>query len=131
MVVVLALALVLYRAWASEPLFPRYSHTVVKNVVFPYGIDDHIGRRSYMEDRHCASGELAGNRTQSLYAVFDGHGGAHAAEFCRMNITRLVRAALETTASPEDALRTAFEEADREVRTMLTLRSLLPFLRRL
>jgi serine/threonine protein phosphatase PrpC len=38
------------------------------------------GRRPYMEDRHTAHSDLNGDPTQSLYGVFDGHGGDGAAK---------------------------------------------------
>ena len=54
----------------------------VKDVRFAYGVCEMQGRRAYMEDRHLAAGNLNGNSNHCLYAVFDGHGGSAAAQFC-------------------------------------------------
>lgn len=53
------------------------------NVWLPYGASETIGARNYMEDRHVAASKLLGEQDTTLYAVFDGHGGSRAAEFCR------------------------------------------------
>eukprot|EP00262_Sarcandra_glabra_P015563 TRINITY_DN4816_c0_g1_i1.p1 TRINITY_DN4816_c0_g1~~TRINITY_DN4816_c0_g1_i1.p1 ORF type:complete len:393 (-),score=51.17 TRINITY_DN4816_c0_g1_i1:284-1336(-) len=44
------------------------------------------GRRESMEDRHKAVLDLQGDSKQAFFGVFDGHGGARAAEFAANNI---------------------------------------------
>ena len=40
------------------------------------------GTRRYMEDAHSFVVDFAGVRGQGFFAVFDGHAGKHAAEWC-------------------------------------------------
>lgn len=46
------------------------------------------GRREAMEDRYKALVSLQGNTKQAFFGVFDGHGGAQAAEFASENLAR-------------------------------------------
>jgi hypothetical protein len=56
------------------------------------------GARPYMEDAH-ATLELEGSpRGARAYAVFDGHGGAHAAEFCAARLLPRLREEARRTA---------------------------------
>jgi len=92
----------------------------VKNVVYHYGVCDDVGLRPYMEDRHVVFGDVSGNANQSLYAVFDGHGGARAADFCARNIPLVLSNALaggltgfeDASTEPSSALGTAFSYLD-------------------
>ena len=89
-------------------------HGLVTNVHFPYGVCDSIGRRSYMEDRHVAVGELGGKVDASLYAVFDGHGGCRAAEFCRQHLASRITSHSAFPPNPKEALTAGFLRTDRE-----------------
>ena len=40
------------------------------------------GTRRYMEDAHSFVVDYAGVRGQGFFAIFDGHAGKHAAEWC-------------------------------------------------
>ncbi|KMZ70772.1 putative protein phosphatase 2C 30 [Zostera marina] len=42
--------------------------------------------RARMEDRHCAGVDIGGQSKLAFFDVFDGHGGAEAAEFCAKNL---------------------------------------------
>ncbi|KAF8394898.1 hypothetical protein HHK36_018836 [Tetracentron sinense] len=46
------------------------------------------GRREAMEDRYSAVVDLQGDPKQALFGVFDGHGGAKAAEFAAKNLDK-------------------------------------------
>ncbi|MBA0854333.1 hypothetical protein Goshw_029220 [Gossypium schwendimanii] len=46
------------------------------------------GRREAMEDRFSASVELQGDSKQAFFGVFDGHGGAKAAEFAAQKLEK-------------------------------------------
>ncbi|KAF7833782.1 putative protein phosphatase 2C 25 [Senna tora] len=48
------------------------------------------GRREYMEDRYSASVNLQGDPKQAFFGIFDGHGGAKAAEFAAQNLEKNV-----------------------------------------
>lgn len=51
-----------------------------------YAICCKRGRRRKMEDRYSAVVDLHGNSRQAFFGVFDGHGGAKAAEFAAKNM---------------------------------------------
>ncbi|GFZ19642.1 protein phosphatase 2C family protein [Actinidia rufa] len=46
------------------------------------------GRREAMEDRYSAVIDLQGDRKQAFFGIFDGHGGAKAAEFAAENLNK-------------------------------------------
>lgn len=88
----------------------------VRNVLYPYGVSDTIGRRPYMEDRHVVAGELRGDPLSSLYAVFDGHAGHAAADYCVQRLVPLLVGDAAFPLAPVKALASAFVRTDAEVR---------------
>ncbi|KAK7321362.1 hypothetical protein VNO77_31934 [Canavalia gladiata] len=48
------------------------------------------GRREYMEDRYTAGDNLRGEHKMAFFGIFDGHGGAKAAEFAANNLEKNV-----------------------------------------
>ena len=102
----------LTRALLPATTCPR----VVHNVLYPYGVCDTIGRRDYMEDRHVVAGELRGDARMSLYAVFDGHAGHAAADYCVQRMVPLLVADETLLSSPAEAISNAFSRTDSEVR---------------
>ncbi|KAM1602275.1 hypothetical protein ACFXTI_029099 [Malus domestica] len=46
------------------------------------------GRREALEDRYSASLNLEGDSKQAIFGIFDGHGGAKAAEFAAENLSK-------------------------------------------
>ena len=92
------------------------AHRKAANVLFPYGVYDSIGRRPYMEDRFIAAGELRGDPRASFYAVFDGHGGHAAAEFCVQRMVPLLANDPAFPLQPVKAMHNAFLRTDEEVR---------------
>ncbi|GAV66594.1 PP2C domain-containing protein, partial [Cephalotus follicularis] len=48
------------------------------------------GRREAMEDRYSALVDVHGDPKQALFGVFDGHGGAKAAEFAAENLNKYI-----------------------------------------
>lgn len=57
-----------------------------ENGICRYGANSMQGWRMNMEDAHISNGEL--DSDASLFAVFDGHGGAEVAKFCSKNFGR-------------------------------------------
>ncbi|CAK5281525.1 unnamed protein product [Mycena citricolor] len=53
-----------------------------KNAAYQVGISEDKGSRRTMEDAHSFIVDFAGVRGQGFFAVFDGHAGKHAAEWC-------------------------------------------------
>lgn len=54
--------------------------------VFHYAVVHTRGRRRVYEDRHSVYATFLNSSSNSVYAVFDGHGGSNAAEFAARNI---------------------------------------------
>eukprot|EP00290_Baffinella_frigidus_P007367 CAMPEP_0180131982 /NCGR_PEP_ID=MMETSP0986-20121125/8730_1 /TAXON_ID=697907 /ORGANISM="non described non described, Strain CCMP2293" /LENGTH=597 /DNA_ID=CAMNT_0022071935 /DNA_START=216 /DNA_END=2009 /DNA_ORIENTATION=- len=63
--------------------------------VLSYGFCCSKGRRPQNEDRVMARPRLNGNSESNLYGVFDGHGGARAAEFAAEDMPRRVASRLQ------------------------------------
>ena len=76
----------------------------VKGVCFAYGVCEMQGLRPYMEDRHMAAGNLKGNPKNSLYAVFDGHGGSAAAQYCTEHLEENILSSPSFPHTPSQAL---------------------------
>ncbi|KAI3896556.1 hypothetical protein MKW92_043225 [Papaver armeniacum] len=55
-----------------------------------YGVYCKKGRRAAMEDRYSAIVDLQGDAKQGFFGVFDGHGGAKAAEFAAENMDNYI-----------------------------------------
>ncbi|CAJ1970653.1 unnamed protein product [Sphenostylis stenocarpa] len=51
-----------------------------------FGVYCKRGRREHMEDRYTAGDNLRGEHKLALFGIFDGHGGAKAAEFAANNL---------------------------------------------
>lgn len=95
----------------------------------PYGAAESVGRRAYMEDRHVVTplastnvevprrggggGGGGGAVPAALYALFDGHAGFRAAEFCASVVAAAVSNDRAWPESPGSALSNAFLALDR------------------
>ncbi|RZC26295.1 putative protein phosphatase 2C 25 isoform B [Glycine soja] len=55
-----------------------------------FGVYCKRGRREYMEDRYTAGNNLRGEHKLAFFGIFDGHGGAKAAEFAANNLQKNV-----------------------------------------
>jgi len=78
-----------------------------------------IGRRGYMEDRFIAEPSFgASDAKQSLFGVFDGHGGELAAQYCTDNIPVHIRASKHLATDPAVTLSQAFERTDQDFCTL-------------
>ncbi|KAF3454901.1 hypothetical protein FNV43_RR05349 [Rhamnella rubrinervis] len=68
------------------------SSTAIREVVEvereEYSVYCKKGRREAMEDRYSAALDLQGDSKQAFFGVFDGHGGAKAAQFAADNLER-------------------------------------------
>lgn len=67
-----------------------------------------------MEDAHICSIKLGDTEDNSLFAVFDGHGGAEVALFCAKHMAgELIRSAQYVSMDYDKALKHVFHEMDR------------------
>jgi len=55
-----------------------------------FGVGEAPGWRILMEDARCAYSPIPGDDSISLFAVFDGHGGAYSSRFAATNIQRII-----------------------------------------
>lgn len=75
---------------APLPLLPNTPDTTsqvlnrhaTKNPAYQVGISEDQGSRRTMEDAHSFVVDFDSIRGQGFFAVFDGHAGKHAAEWC-------------------------------------------------
>lgn len=95
---------------ASPGLFmPRH----VQGTVHKYGVVELKGRRPYMEDRHTVVPKLMGSNSATVYAVFDGHGGDAAAQYCADYLgTVIAESPNNVLSKPKDALLYSFKTLD-------------------
>ena len=75
---------------------------------YEIGVHTDLGGVPFMEDAYCVH-KASGN---AIFAVYDGHGGAHAAHYCREHLHRHVVASLEKGDAPAQALLTGFERTE-------------------
>ncbi|XP_048136006.1 probable protein phosphatase 2C 25 isoform X2 [Rhodamnia argentea] len=68
------------------PATPATDTLAEEREEYGYSVYCKRGRREAMEDRYSASVAIHGDSKQALFGVFDGHGGAMAAEFAAENL---------------------------------------------
>ncbi|KAJ7189612.1 phosphatase 2C-like domain-containing protein [Mycena haematopus] len=61
-----------------------------KNPAYQVGVSEDKGARRTMEDAHSFVVDFGGVRGQGFFAVFDGHAGKHAAEWCGCHFTKSI-----------------------------------------
>lgn len=91
---------------------PPCSHP--KETIHPYAVHEIQGNRAYMEDRYNIVGSVKGDFLSSFYGVFDGHGGARAAQFCAENMCRILTQNPVYDSDPSLALKSTFLAIDNE-----------------
>jgi len=77
---------------------------------FTVGFADTIGRRSGMEDAHSVLGCFGGVETQDAFMIFDGHNGPCAAVAANERMPAILKEALATCETPEEALKSSFKK---------------------
>ncbi|KAJ8462655.1 hypothetical protein ONZ45_g3169 [Pleurotus djamor] len=90
------------------------------NASFGIGIAEDKGTRRTMEDAHSFVVDFDSIRGQGFFAVFDGHAGKHAAEWCGSHFHEyLLQAIHESTTTPiPDILNTTFHKVDERLSDM-------------
>uniref|UniRef100_A0A3B3U450 protein-serine/threonine phosphatase n=1 Tax=Poecilia latipinna TaxID=48699 RepID=A0A3B3U450_9TELE len=95
----------------------RYGKPIPQISLSRVGSASVLGLRKQNEDRL----RIARVHDNLLYfAVFDGHGGPHAADYCCTFMEKFIRDALEEEDDLEKVLKKAFLEADNALRTHLS-----------
>lgn len=85
---------------ATSAMAEQYIHPQSCKV----GVHTDLGGVPFMEDAH----QTHVTSGVAVFCVYDGHGGAHAAHYCRDHLHLNVLAALERGEAPADALQTSF-----------------------
>ncbi|XP_010542664.1 PREDICTED: probable protein phosphatase 2C 25 [Tarenaya hassleriana] len=73
---------------AAAEATPREERRVMERDGDEFSVYCRRGRREAMEDRFSAITSVHGDPKQAIFGVFDGHGGAKAAEFAAKNLDR-------------------------------------------
>ncbi|TRY56202.1 hypothetical protein DNTS_002549 [Danionella cerebrum] len=94
----------------------RYGKPIPKVSLSKVGCTSQIGLRKENEDRYQLS-QMTDNIM--YFAVFDGHGGAAAAEFCHKNMEKHIKEIAEEENNLEFVLSKAFLEVDKALATHL------------
>lgn len=81
----------------------------LNGVSYPVSYHSERGGRAYQEDRYHAQGASKDGGDTSLFGVYDGHGGAKAAQFCRDNMLDYIASAEAFETDTHKALLQAFE----------------------
>eukprot|EP00899_Mesostigma_viride_P020090 jgi/Mesvir1/28082/Mv04673-RA.1 len=78
-----------------------------------YGVSLQRGRRERLEDAYRAIPDVGGDPHTGFFAVFDGHGGSHAAEYASEHLVNNIMHHFERTGGDmEAAVRNGFLETD-------------------
>ncbi|KAL1942062.1 hypothetical protein VTO73DRAFT_6592 [Trametes versicolor] len=87
---------------------------VPPNLSFKCAVTDSKGPRRSMEDAHSIVVPFGGIRGQGVFAIFDGHAGKHAAEWCGANFAPCLVNVLrkDKSAAIPDVLNQTFYEVD-------------------
>lgn len=75
------------------------------------------GGRPYQEDRHQESKGIS-EKDSSIYAVYDGHAGHRAAQYCKDNLFKVLLEDSEFVTSPANALKKTFQKVNSEFSTL-------------
>lgn len=114
----------MFLSLVSLILRPKYNHKYDQkqtlnqhlpgNVAYQVGVHDDKGQRRTMEDAYSFVVDFARVRGQGYFAVFDGHAGKHAAEWCGRHFHEVLLAELRAhrTAPVPDVLNHTFHAVD-------------------
>ncbi|KAG6830171.1 hypothetical protein H0H92_001900 [Tricholoma furcatifolium] len=91
-----------------------------KNTAYQVGVSEDRGTRRTMEDAHSFVVDFDAVRGQGFFAVFDGHAGKHAAEWCGSHFHEYFLASLHTspTMPIPDILNETFHKVDEALSRM-------------
>jgi protein phosphatase PTC1 len=77
--------------------------------------DANPSHRPYMEDRYYYKDSFMGHPKQALFAIFDGHGGQDASEYCAKHLESIFSSILKHTSSTESAILDLFKKLDEKL----------------
>lgn len=102
------------QGFAQGPSQVTEDSSLPSNLSFKCAVTDSKGPRRYMEDAHSIVVPYGGVRGQGFFAIFDGHAGKHAAEWCGQNFSvSLINALRKDKSAPvPDVLNETFHDVD-------------------
>jgi protein phosphatase PTC1 len=77
--------------------------------------DANLSHRPYMEDRYYCKDSFMGHPKQALFAIFDGHGGKDASDYCSTHLESIFTSILKHTSSIEAAMLDLFKNLDEKL----------------
>lgn len=84
---------------------------------FAYKEDSNRRFRPYMEDSHKIVDSFTGDPNQGYFAIFDGHGGSEAVDYCRNRMHEEFKKAIQNSAEDiPKAFTTCFQKVDNQLR---------------
>ncbi|KAJ7925305.1 phosphatase 2C-like domain-containing protein [Mycena leptocephala] len=91
-----------------------------KNPAYQVGISEDKGARRTMEDAHSFVVDFGGVRGQGFFAIFDGHAGKHAAEWCGAHFHEYLLSCMKrmSTMPIPDVLNQTFHDVDESLSRM-------------
>ncbi|KAJ6625643.1 phosphatase 2C-like domain-containing protein [Mycena sp. CBHHK59/15] len=90
-----------------------------KHPAYQVGISEDKGTRRTMEDAHSFVVDFGGVRGQGFFAVFDGHAGKHAAEWCGAHFHEFLLSNIRREHQPiPDILNQTFHDVDESLSRM-------------
>ncbi|KAJ7783183.1 phosphatase 2C-like domain-containing protein [Mycena metata] len=105
---------------AELDTFGVLNRHAVKNAAYQVGISEDKGTRRTMEDAHSFVVDFGGVRGQGFFAVFDGHAGKHAAEWCGAHFHEYLLSSMKRLHSMPipDVLNQTFHDVDESLSRM-------------
>lgn len=85
-----------------------------KEVVISWGLSARQGKRLSMEDEHTHELGFGNNKNDAFFAIYDGHGGPHAAHYAANNL-HLNYLAMPHTTDIVSRIIAAYEQTDKEI----------------
>ncbi|RAL37347.1 unnamed protein product [Cuscuta campestris] len=103
--------------FGDAPATPSVMEDLVEFEGDGYSVCCKRGRRGRaMEDRYSAMVDLHGDSKQAVFGVFDGHGGARAAEYASQNLTKNILGEVEKSIDEDikEAVKNGYLKTDTE-----------------
>lgn len=92
----------------------HFKTSQTKEVVISWGLSARQGKRLSMEDAHTHELGFGNNKNDAFFAIYDGHGGSHAAYYAAHNL-HLNYLAMPHTTDIVSRIIAAYEQTDKEI----------------
>ncbi|KAJ7462310.1 phosphatase 2C-like domain-containing protein [Mycena galericulata] len=103
---------------AELDTFGILNRHATKNTAYQVGVSEDKGTRRTMEDAHSFVVDFGGVRGQGFFAVFDGHAGKHAAEWCGAHFHEYLLSSIKGPMPIPEVLNQTFHDVDESLSRM-------------